>query len=158
MTLFVIPQVIKACLMQNTLQRRVHADKVQWHQPLTICFPQDEYLEAAPEGEGHQESANSGVQSTSQAVEAPAAVQPALPAAQVQVQTGAQAKPSAGKGPRARPHAATRPRAVKADQQVNPKADQQQQQQQIAPDDSQTRYLRMLQETGVTPEEMEEAY
>lgn len=140
--------------MQNALQGKVHADKVQWHQPLITCLPQDEYLEAAPESAGHQESADSGIQTTSQAAQAPAAAQPALPAAQVHVPTGAQAKPLAGKGPRARPHAATRPRAVKAAQQINPKADQQQ----IAPDVSQTRYLRMLQESGVTPEEMEEAY
>lgn len=141
------------------MQRRVHAVGVQWHQPLTICLPQDEYLEAAPESEGHQESADRGVQTTSQAAEVSAAAQPALAATQVQVQAGAQAQPSAGKWPRARPHAVTRPRAAKAAQQINPKADQQQQQQQqIAPDDSQTRYLRMLQESGVTPEEMEEAY
>ena len=145
--------------MRKTLQRRVHGDKVQWHQPLTTCFLQDEYLEAAPEREGHQEPADTGMQTASQAAVVIAAAQPALPAAQVQVQTGAQAKPSAGKGPRARPHAVTRPRAVKAAQQTNPKVDQQQQQQQeIAPGDSQTRYLRMLQESGVTPEEMEEAY
>ena len=133
----------------------MHADKGQWHQPLTACFSQDEYLEAAPESEGHQESADTGMQTTSQAAAAPAAAQPAVPTAQVQVQAGVQAKLSAGKGPRARPHAVTRPKAVKAAQQVNAKVDQQQQ---IVPDDSQTRYLRMLQESGVTPEEMEEAY
>ena len=91
----------------------------------------------------------------------PAAAQPALPAPQVQVQAGAQASPSAAKGPstaRVQPRAATRLRAAKSAQQVNSKAGSQQQQQQIPSDDSQTRYLRMMQESGVTPEEMEEGY
>lgn len=89
---------------------------------------------------------------------ASAAGQPTLPASEVQ--TGAQGDPSGAKGPsavRSRPRVAARPRAAKAAQQVNPKADVQQQQQ-VAADDSQTRYLRMMQESGVTPEEMEEAY
>lgn len=130
--------------------------------PMTICFLQDEYLEAAPESEGCQEAVDNGIQTTSQAADAiagPAAAQPALPAPQVQVQAGAQASPSAAKGPstvKARPRAATRSRAAKAAQQVKSTADVQQQQ--PAPDDSQTRYLRMMQESGVTPEEMEEAY
>ena len=133
---------------------------------MTICFLQDEYLEAAPESEGCQEAVDNGIQTTSQAADAiagPAAAQPALPALpapQVQVQVGAQASPSAAKGPstvKARPRAATRSRAAKAAQQVKSTTDVQQQQQ-PAPDDSQTRYLRMMQESGVTPEEMEEAY
>ena len=136
---------------------------------LMIGFLQDDYLEAAPKSEGCQEPADAGIQTTSQAadaVTAPAAVQPALaalPAPQVQVQTDAKASPSAAKGPstvRVQPRAATRTRATKAAQQVKSTADRQQQQQQhqIAPDDNQTRYLRMMQESGVTPEEMEEAY
>ena len=129
---------------------------------MTIFFLQDEYLEAAPDSEGRQEPAETGIQNTSQAADAaaaPAAAQPALPASQVQVQTSAPARASAAKGPsnvKARPHAATRPRAAKAAQQDNPKAGVQQQQ--IASDETQTRYLRMMQESGVTPEEMEEAY
>ena len=134
---------------------------------MTIFFLQDEYLEAAPESEARQEPAESGIQTISQTADVPAepaAAQPALPASQIQVQTGAQAKAAAAKGPstvRARPRAATRPRVAKVAQQGNPKAgvqQQQQQQQQIASDDTQTRYLRMMQESGVTPEEMEEAY
>ena len=143
---------------------RVHAYSIQSSVPLTFWFPQDEYLEAAPGSEGCQEPADAGIQITSQAADAvagPAAAQPALPVPQVQGQAGAQASPSAAKGPsiaRVRPRAATCPRAAKAAEQVNSKAGSQQQQQQVASDNSQMRYLRMMQESGVTPEEMEEGY
>ena len=90
----------------------------------------------------------------------PAEAQTALPKAEEQ--SGHCAGPASAKGPnlaRARPRAAPRPRATRSAQQAAAKTDaqqQQQQQQQPAPDDGQNRYMRMMQEAGVTPEEMEE--
>lgn len=128
---------------------------------------QDEYLEAAPDGEGTQEAAATGMgrqaRHVSDTATAAAGAQPASPVSEVQ--THAQANRLAAKGPsaaRPRPRATSRLRTAKAAQQVNLKADVQQQQlqvqQQKASDDTETRYLRMMQESGVTPEEMEEAY
>lgn len=82
-----------------------------------------------------------------------------------EAQTHLQADHLPAKGPgaaRVRPRVTARPRAAKAAEQANPDAGVQQQQMQVqqqkASDNSETRYLRMLQESGVTPEEMEEAY
>lgn len=138
--------------------------------PLTIRLLQDEYLEAAPDAEGGPEPAATGtgmgrqIRHVSDTTTAIAEAQPALPVSEASTQL--QADHLAAKGPgaaKARPRVPARPRAAKAAEQANlkPGVQQQQQmqgQQQKASDNSETRYLRMLQESGVTPEEMEEAY
>lgn len=123
---------------------------------------QGDYLEAAPDDDDDDGAEmTTGPQSSTAPESTSAQEQPGL--LKAEEQSGEQGQPAAAKGSKptkARPHVVPRPRAAKSASQKVSEAGAQQKQQQQAPvlDEGQNGFTRMMQEAGVTPEEMDEAY